>query len=387
MMRSVELFTGAGGLALGASLAGFKHDVLVEWNKDACETLRQNRTHKLAKKWTVQEGDIAKFDFRTISPDVDLLAGGPPCQPFSIGGKHKGMDDKRNLFPEYFRAVRVLTPKALIIENVRGLTRKAFSSFFEYIKLSLTYPELAQRHGEDWSSHHRRLQQHHTSGSSHGSELTYNVLARVLNAADYGTPQVRWRVVFVGFRSDVAAEWSFPEPTHSAGALILDKWHTGDYWDRHGIAKKHRPKRPDVSDRLLESLIANGVAEEPWRTVRDALADLPDPQGYSGNLMNHIYQGGAKAYPGHSGSPLDKPAKALKAGVHGVPGGENMIAYPDGTVRYFTVREAARIQTFPDDYLVTGAWGEAMRQLGNAVPVCMGEAVARHVAKQLRMAC
>jgi len=103
--------------------------------------------------------------------------------------------------------------------------------------------------------------------------------------------------------------------------------------------------------------------------------------------MNHIYQGGAKAYPGHSGSPLDKPAKALKAGVHGVPGGENMIAYPDGTVRYFTVREAARIQTFPDDYLVTGAWGEAMRQLGNAVPVCMGEAVARHVAKQLRMAC
>ncbi len=387
LMRSVELFTGAGGLALGASLAGFKHEILVEWNRYACDTLRHNSSHKLAKKWRVHEGDIAKFDFGSIKADVDLLAGGPPCQPFSIGGKHKGMDDKRNLFPEYFRAVRTLTPKALIIENVRGLTRKAFSSFFEYIKLSLTYPELDHRQGEDWTSHHQRLQQHHTSGSNHTSELTYNILARVVNAADYGAPQVRWRVVFVGFRSDVAPEWSFPEPTHTSEALILDKWHTGDYWERHGISKRRRPERPSkISDRLLGALVSNGVEGSPWRTVRDALADIPDPQGYSGELTNHIFQDGAKVYAGHTGSPLDEPSKALKAGVHGVPGGENMIAYPDGSVRYLTVREAARIQTFPDDYLVTGAWGEAMRQLGNAVPVCLGEAVAKGVAKHIRAA-
>ena len=85
--------------------------------------------------------------------------------------------------------------------------------------------------------------------------------------------------------------------------------------------------------------------------------------------LDHKYQPGAKAYPGHTGSPIDEPSKALKAGVHGVPGGENMIRYPDGRVRYFTVREAARIQTFPDNYALHGAWSEAMRQLGNAVPV------------------
>ena len=97
----------------------------------------------------------------------------------------------------------------------------------------------------------------------------------------------------------------------------------------------------------------------------------------------HRFQPGARPYPGHTGSPLDLPAKTLKAGDHGVPGGENMLLRPDGSTRYFTIRESARLQTFPDGYLLHGAWSEAMRQLGNAVPVALGHLVAGGVAERL----
>ena len=120
--------------------------------------------------------------------------------------------------------------------------------------------------------------------------------------------------------------------------------------------------------------------------MRDAIGDLPDPEfapEKAAAFANHRFQPGARAYPGHTGSPLDEPAKTLKAGVHGVPGGENMLARPDGTFRYFTVRESARLQTFPDDYVFHGAWSEAMRQLGNAVPVALGELVASDVMRAM----
>ncbi|MGA3304360.1 MAG: DNA cytosine methyltransferase, partial [Methylovirgula sp.] len=97
----------------------------------------------------------------------------------------------------------------------------------------------------------------------------------------------------------------------------------------------------------------------------------------------HRFQDGARSYPGHTGSPLDEPAKALKAGVHGVPGGENMLRKPDGSVRYFTVRESARLQTFPDGYEFMGSWSETMRQLGNAVPVELARLVGEDVARYL----
>jgi DNA (cytosine-5)-methyltransferase 1 len=124
----------------------------------------------------------------------------------------------------------------------------------------------------------------------------------------------------------------------------------------------------------------------PWRTVRDAIGDLPDPEheaGRAAEIANHRFQPGARAYPGHTGSPLDQPAKTLKAGVHGVPGGENMFFRPDGSLRYFTVRESARLQTFPDDFVFHGSWGETMRQLGNAVPVELAAIVARGVRESL----
>jgi DNA (cytosine-5)-methyltransferase 1 len=125
----------------------------------------------------------------------------------------------------------------------------------------------------------------------------------------------------------------------------------------------------------------------PWRTVRDALHGLPDPESPAARrIADHRFQPGARAYPGHTGSPLDLPAKTLKAGDHGVPGGENMLVRDDGTVRYFTLREAARIQTFPDGYRFHGSWSETMRQLGNAVPVMLGRVVAASVAECLLVA-
>lgn len=117
--------------------------------------------------------------------------------------------------------------------------------------------------------------------------------------------------------------------------------------------------------------------------MRDALAGLPDPRKGPA-LDNHRYQPGARSYPGHTGSPLDEPSKALKAGDHGVTGGENMLRYRNGRVRYFTVRESARIQTFPDAYVFPGSWTESMRQLGNAVPVKLAEAVASSIAAKIR---
>jgi DNA (cytosine-5)-methyltransferase 1 len=123
----------------------------------------------------------------------------------------------------------------------------------------------------------------------------------------------------------------------------------------------------------------------PWRTVRDAISDLPHPENIdlASSIPNHVYIPGARSYPGHTGSPLDEPAKTLKAGVHGVPGGENMLVQPSGEVRYFTVREAARLQTFPDDYYFPCSWGESMRQIGNAVPVHLAYIIASSINKHL----
>lgn len=122
-----------------------------------------------------------------------------------------------------------------------------------------------------------------------------------------------------------------------------------------------------------------------WQTVRDAIGDLPDPtKPYDiARFHNHEHRPGAKIYAGHSGSLLDEPSKTIKAGAHGVPGGENMVVLDDGSVRYYTVRESARIQTFPDDYLFSASWTESMRQIGNAVPVKLAAAIGQSVYDQM----
>ncbi|EKO3783674.1 DNA cytosine methyltransferase [Vibrio harveyi] len=380
-MRSVELFAGGGGLAIGLDQAGFEPQVIVELNKDACNTLRQN--YLTDGEHLLYEGDIKKFDYQQVNEPVALVSGGPPCQPFSLGGSHKAHNDDRDMFPEAVRAIRELQPKAFIFENVKGLLRKTFTEYFEYIILQLQYPSMAKYEGEDWEHHLSRLEQHHTS--LHEPELEYKVVYRLLNSADYGVPQKRERVFIVGFRADVDARWSFPEPTHSDEALFWDKWVSGNYWNRHGIPQ------PNLDDKTLRKVARlekkyGMFAPEtlPWVTVRDALSNIPDPRtNTEHSFLNHEFKDGARSYPGHTGSYIDEPSKTLKAGAHGVPGGENMIRYEDGSIRYFTVRESARIQTFPDNYVLEGAWGEAMRQLGNAVPVELARKVGASVHEAL----
>ncbi len=381
-MRSVELFAGAGGLALGISNAGFAHEAVVEWNVNACGTIRENNERGVIH-WPFHQADVSKFDYSGIASNIDLLAGGPPCQPFSIGGKHRGYNDARDMFPEAVRAVRELKPKAVLFENVKGLLRQSFSKYLEYILLQITYPDVVRKSGEEWSAHLSRLERHHTKGTHDG--LSYRVVFRLVNAADYGVPQRRERVIIVGFRSDLNLEWSFPSATHTQDALNWDKWVTGEYWERHQIAMKHRP---DVPSSLCPNTESGwfGPPLKPWRTVRDAIAGLPDPVEAGDNrFLNHRLVPGARIYKGHTGSPLDEPAKTLKAGDHGVPGGENMFSYDDGRVRYFTVRESARLQTFPDNYTFFGSWTESMRQLGNAVPVTLGEVVATGIHSRLEV--
>lgn len=387
-MRSVELFGGAGGLALGSELAGFHQEAFVEWDKWACDTVRQNAStgYPLVSKWPVMEGDVRSVDWSGIPDGLDLVAGGPPCQPFSMGGKAKAADDSRDMFPAAAEVVRALQPRAFLFENVKGLTRSAFANYYQLILLRLQMPEVVRRENESWFEHLQRLQAEHTSGAELG--LRYRVVPTVVNAADFGVPQQRHRVFMVGFRSDLEAEWSFPYATHSKDALLHDQWVSGSYWKRHGVAIRDRPRRPTLSAAKLRALEAadRDTLGKAWRTVRDALQGMPEPALKADSpFLNHSFQPGAKSYAGHTGSPLDLPAKTLKAGGHGVPGGENMLRRVDGSVRYFSIRESARLQTFPDRYELHGAWSEGMRQLGNAVPVLLAQKVAGSVAEHLAL--
>ncbi len=149
-----------------------------------------------------------------------MLGGGPPCQPFSLGGKAKGNQDDRDMFPFAINGIRELAPKAFVFENVKGLLRQSFASYFNYIVLQLTYPEITQRGNESWTDHLQRLEKCHTSGCNLG--LKYNVVYRLINAANYGIPQKRERVIIVGIRSDLELEWSFPEVSLLGDRVLWD---------------------------------------------------------------------------------------------------------------------------------------------------------------------
>lgn len=389
MEHSLELFAGAGGLGIGLAEAGFAPISAIEFDRWCCDTLRENHDFLASRfprcktpLWAVNETDIRNVSFEKYQGKVRVISGGPPCQPFSMGGKHRAHADQRDMFPEAVRAVRETQPKAFIFENVKGLTRSSFQNYFSYIKLQMEHPEILPRNDENWESHLARLEQHHTSTKREG--LSYRVVSRLLNAADYGVPQRRERVFFVGFRDDCDVQWSFHDRIFSQEALIWDQVF-GSYWDRHNVASKDRvyeTRGRAISKRLSKD---EKPLTNPWKTVRDVIADLPEPEVGSPE-PDHRLQPGARSYPGHTGSFIDEPAKALKAGVHGVPGGENMLRRTDGSVRYFTIRESARLQTFPDGYRFHGAWSEVMRQLGNAVPSELARVVGVSVARHLRYA-
>ncbi len=376
-MNSLELFSGAGGLAKGLELSGFKHSALVENNKHAYASLCENFD---AEK--VFFGDIKDFDLETLN-NIDIVAGGPPCQPFSLGGKHKADQDIRDMFPYAIRAIEKLKPKAFIFENVKGLLRQTFADYFEYIILRLTYPSFIAKSNSDWPKHLKELRNtNHLSSTG----TKYSVQFKLINAANYGVPQTRERVVIIGIRSDLNCFWSFPPESHSADRLFWDMYVTGEYWEQHKIGKSERPLIDKfVEDKIFRLKDKYGLFKPvlmPWQTVRNALGHMPDPRSNHG-ISDHIFRDGARIYPGHTGSTLDLPAKTIKAGDHGVPGGENMIRFSDAKVRYLTVFEAKRLQMFPDDFVIKGGWGEAMRQIGNAVPVLLAETIGHELIKTL----
>jgi len=325
-MRSLELFSGCGGLAKGLEQAGFHHCAFIEFNKWACKSLRENFDPKL-----VHEMDVRNFDFHSVGK-VDIVAGGPPCQPFSLGGLAKAQEDTRDMFPEAIRAIHDLKPKCFVFENVKGLLRKSFSDYFSYIVLRLTFPDCTVPLGKTWQEHLavlREIENRKYKG------LKYDVRYKLVNAVDYGVPQNRERVFIVGFRSDLNVSWEWPRKSSRCRTIA------------------------DVIGRLPNALSANGI-------------------------VDHFVVPGAREYAGHTGSDYNSPSKTIKAGAHGVPGGENMIRFPDGSLRYMTIHEAKLIQTFPDDYVICGAWGEAMRQIGNAVPVDLAKRIGDSLIEALK---
>lgn len=365
-MRCLELFAGAGGLAKGFDLAGFTHDAFLEWNADACETLRRNFPSD-----KVFEVDIKSVDFNDFN-SVDFVVGGPPCQPFSLGGKAKGNLDQRDMFPYAIQSIKEINPKAFLFENVKGLLRNSFKEYFEFIILGLTYP--TEVNSEE--SIVVQLERLRKIKFNTYTGIKYRVKYQLVNAANYGIPQKRERVFIVGIRGDINREWEFPAATHTEDALLWEKYVTGEYWSRHNLSTPLFDNEFKTQQVKLVSKFGMFPPEErAWVTIRDIM-ETPSESPF---VSDKEIRGGAREYPGHTGSLIDEPSKTIKAGAHGVPGGENMVKFPDGTVRYLTIGEAKRIQAFPDEYEITGSWTEAMRQLGNAVPVGLAYVMAKHL--------
>lgn len=290
---SIEICAGAGGQALGLEMAGFDHLALVEYEKDYCDCLKTNRP-----QWNVKCMDVRQFDGRPFYGQIDLLAGGVPCPPFSIAGKQLGADDERDLFPQMLRLVEEICPRVVMIENVRGFLGKQFDSYRRIIITRL-------------------------------NSLGYNVHLRLLNASDYGVPQLRPRAIIIGIRTDLYDMFSFPQPQPM-------------------LAKT-------VGDTLIDLMSANGWnGAELWRLKADKIAPT--------------LVGGSKKH----GGPDLGPTRARKAwaemGVDG-KGIANEAPEPDfeGMPR-LTPRMMARLQGFPDDWQFGIRKTIACRMIGNAFP-------------------
>lgn len=371
-MLSAELFAGCGGLALGMSRAGFKHTYMAEFDHDAVETVLHNKMKGVEhiRDWPMGLKDVREIEWKKIKT-LDLVSGGPPCQPFGIGGKKLGQDDHRDMWPEAIRAVREAKPRMFLFENVRNLAGPRFQSYLNWIVAHLERPSMLRRSDESHEAHLARL-------VASRSKRENQVVWQLVNAADYGAAQIRHRVLIFGIRRDLEVTPIPLTRTHSRDRLLWDQFVTGEYWARHGMKRRREPVLAQDRRRVLELKKADTAPTvAAWVTVRDALDGLGAPNG----KRNHVLQPGARVYPGHTGSPLDLPAKALKAGDHGVPGGENMMVRDDGSVRYFTTREAARLVGLPDDYEFPRSWTESMRQLGNAVPAPLGAAAGSWLAE------
>jgi len=308
-LTTLELCAGAGGQALGFEQAGIDHVVLVEINNHACATLRLNRP-----KWNVIEGDLNDFDGAPYA-GVDIISGGLPCPPFSVAGKQLGTKDERNLFPAMMRLVDQVRPRAIMIENVRGILDAVFHDYRQFISGQL-------------------------------KKLGYQSGWKLMNASDFGVPQLRPRVVCVALRRDCADQFSWPE-------------------------ESRRPLRT-VGEVLYDLMAADGwKAAKAWREQANEIA----PTIVGGSLK-------------HGGPDLG-PTRARRAwatlgvdglGIADAPPRRDFVGMPR-----LTVRMVARLQGFPDDWQFAGSKTQAYRQVGNAFPPPFARAVAENLSTCLAL--
>ncbi|MDA3939438.1 MAG: DNA (cytosine-5-)-methyltransferase [Spirochaetia bacterium] len=324
--NSIELFAGAGGLALGFEKAGVEHVFLNEIDKWACETLRLNKS-----EWNISQDDIKNIDFTKYKDNIDIVTGGFPCQAFSYAGKKLGFDDARGtLFFEYARAIKETNPKICIGENVRGL--------------------LNHDNGKTLSGMISVL-----------DELGYNVIPpKVLKAIHYNVPQKRERLVLVAVRKDIRTEYHYPYPNRKIftieDALKKGSLYNSDVPDSPGQIYPKRKKE------ILDMIPPGGY----WR-------DLPIniQKEY---MLKSFYLGGGKTGMARRIS-WDEPSLTLTCAPAQK---QTERCHPDET-RPFKVREYARIQTFPDDWEFSGSVSQQYKQIGNAVPVNLAKEIAYSV--------
>ena len=326
----LELFAGAGGLAIGLEKAGLKCVALNEIDKWACQTLRRNRPH-----WNVLEGDIKNFSFTDYYNKVDVITGGFPCQAFSYAGKKLGLEDARGtLFYEFARAVQEVKPAICIGENVRGL--------------------LSHERGKTLQGMISVL-----------DEIGYRVTpVNVLKAIHYRVPQKRERLILVGIRKDIDINYTYPLP-HRRVFTLEDALKKGELYDTN-VPISPGAKYPKYKKEVLKLIPPKGY----WRDL--PLAIQKEYMGGSFHLG-----GGKTGMARRIG--WDEPSLTLTCSPAQK---QTERCHPDET-RPFTVREYARIQTFPDDWEFSGSIAQQYKQIGNAVPVNLGQEVGFSIVKFL----
>lgn len=327
---SVELFAGAGGLALGMHLAGFRHVLLNEMDSEACQTLRVNNP-----KWNVLEGDVHNIDFTPLRDKVDFLSGGFPCQAFSYAGKKGGLNDTRGtLFFELARAVKEIRPKVFMGENVKGL--------------------LSHDNGRTLSVIRNAIK-----------ELGYTLVEpRVLKAVMYQVPQKRERLILIAIRNDIAKLVDFQWPSPYKRVMTLrDAFFKGDLYPCN-VPSSIGQTYPEKKRRVLDMVPEGG----DWR-------DLPieEQKDYMGGSF---YLGGGKTGMARRLS-MDEPSLTLTC----APAQKQTERCHPTETRPLTVREYARIQTFPDEWLFMGSLSDQYKQIGNAVPVNLSFAIGRSLMR------
>lgn len=327
---SVELFAGGGGLALGLSLAGFSHILLNEFDNNACNTLRMNRP-----KWNVIEGDVRSIDFTPLRDKVDFLSGGFPCQAFSYAGKQGGFSDTRGtLFFELARAVKEIRPKVFMGENVKGLASHDNGRTFNTIKNAI-------------------------------AELGYTLVEpRVLKAIMYQVPQKRERLILIAIRNDLAGKVSFHWPSPYTQVLTLKDALYKSVIYNTDVPKSEGVKYPLKKQKVLDLVPQGG----DWRNLPEDIA-----KEYMGGSW---LLGGGKTGMARRLS-LDEPSLTLTCS----PCQKQTERCHPLETRPLTVREYARIQTFPDNWLFAGTMNNQYKQIGNAVPVNLAWAVGRSLIR------